>query len=214
MHDAAALAARARRLTPPSRRGRRLPALWLVTDPVRLPDPVAPAARLPRGAGVLARGATAAVRAGLATLARRRGLALLVAGDGRAALAARAGLHLPDRRGTVGVLPFLLARRAGAPGTALTIAAHGGAASAARARRLRPDFAFLSPLFATRSHLGAPALGPLRWLLAARRLRLPAVALGGVAVATVARVPGRAAGIAAIDGLAPLAVAPPPHCLR
>ena len=195
------LAARARRLAPPMRRGRRLPALWLVSDLVRLPDPLAAAARLPRGAGVLARDLAAPVLLRLAALARRRGLVLLVAGDGRAALAARSGLHLPDRRRTRNVLPFLLARRAGAPRAVLTIAAHGGATSAARARRLRPDLAFLSPIFATRRHPGAAALGPLRWLAAARRLPVPAAALGGVAPGTAGRVPRRAAGIAAIDGL-------------
>lgn len=211
MDDPAVMVARARRLV---RRRRRLPALWLVSDPLRLPDPLPAAARLPRGAGVLARGANPLLRARLATLARRRGLALLVAADGRAALAAHAGLHLPDRRPAIGLLPFLLARRAGAPGAMLTMAAHGGAASAARARRLRPDAAFLSPLFATRSHPGAPALGPLRWLAAARRLGVPAVALGGIAAATVARVPRLAAGFAAIDSLAPQAVSLPPQCLR
>ena len=195
------LAAWARRLAPPMRRGRRLPALWLVSDLVRLPDPLAAAARLPRGAGVLARDLAAPVLLRLAALARRRGLVLLVAGDGRAALAARSGLHLPDRRRTRNVLPFLLARRAGAPRAVLTVAAHGGATSAARARRLRPDLAFLSPIFATRSHPGAAALGPLRWLAAARRLPVPAAALGGVAPGTAGRVPRRAAGIAAIDGL-------------
>lgn len=201
MAEAARLAARARRLAPPRRRGRCLPALWLVSDPVRLPDPLAAAARLPRGAGVLARGAAPAVLARLAALARRRGLAVLVAGDGRAALSVKAGLHLPDRRPARGLLPFLLARRSGAPGAVLTVAAHGGAAAVARGRRLRPDLAFLSPIFPTRSHPGAPALGPLRWLAAARRLRVPAAALGGVAAATAGRVPLRAAGLAAIDGL-------------
>ncbi|MEO3471121.1 thiamine phosphate synthase [Roseomonas sp. CAU 1739] len=201
---------RARRL----RRAGRHPVLWLVTDPVRLPDPLAAAAALARGSGVLARGLAPPMRARLAALARRRGLVLLVGADGRDALAARAGLHLPDRRAANGVLPFLLARRAGAPGAMLTIAAHHGAASAARARRLRPDLAFLSPLFATRSHPGAPALGPLRWLAAARGLGVPAIALGGVAAGTAGQVPRRAAGLAAIDGLAPQAVAPPPQCLR
>jgi thiamine-phosphate pyrophosphorylase len=214
MDDAASLALRARRLRPALRHGRRLPVLWLVTDPVRLPDPQAATARLPRGAGVLARGAAPPLLDRLAAMALRRGLALLVAGDGRAALAVRAGLHLPDRRPTMGLLPFLRARRAGAPGALLTIAAHGGAGAAARARRLRPDLVFLSPIFATRSHPGAVALGPLRWLAAARRLGRPAAALGGVAARTASRVPRRAAGLAAIDGLAPQAVAPPPQCLR
>ena len=215
------LAARARRLAPPTRRGRRLPSLWLVTDAVRLPDPLAAAARLPRGAGVLARDLAPAVLARLAALARRRALVLLVAGDGRAALAVKAGLHLPDRRPARGVLPFLLARRAGVPGAVLALAAHAGARPAARGRRLRPDLAFLSPIFPTRSHPGAPALGPLRWQSVARRLGVPAAALGGVAAATAGRVPRRAAGLAAIDGLAegrraplPQPVAPSPQCLR
>lgn len=188
--------------------------LWLVSDPVRLPDPCPAAADLPRGAGVLARGLARPVLARLARLARRRGLVVVVAGDGRAALAARAGLHLPDRRPSRGLLPFLRARRSGAPGTVLTLAAHGDGRAAARGRRLRPDLIFLSPVFATRSHPGAVALGPLRWAAAARRLGMPAAALGGVSAATVARIPRRAAGLAAIDGLASQAVAHPPHCLR
>ncbi len=199
MGDAAVLAARAGRLARGSRRG--LPSLWLVTDRLRLPDPLAAAARLPRGAGVLARDMAAGPLAKLATLARQRGLVLVVAGDGRAALAVKAGLHLPDRRPTRCLLPFLLARRAGAPAAMLAIAAHGGAASAARVRRLWPDLAFLSPLFLTRSHPGAPSLGPLRWLAAARRLGVPAVALGGITAATARRVPRQAVGLAAIDGL-------------
>lgn len=212
--QAAALRAAARRLRPPCRRGRRLPALWLFSDPVRLPDPRAAAAALPRGAGVVARGAAPGVLAGLAALARRRGLVLLVAAEGRAAIAARAGLHLPERRAARGLLPFLSARRAGAPWAVLSLAAHGGAAGAARARRLRPDLVFLSPLFPTASHPGAPVLGPLGWLAAARRLAVPAVALGGIGAATARRVPRRAAGLAAIGGLAPQPVAPSPQCLR
>lgn len=204
-----------RRCRPPRRHGKPLPALWLFSDPVRLPDPRATAARLPRGAGVVARGALPGVLAGLAVVCRRRGLCLLVAGAGRAALAARAGLHLPDRRGATGLLPFLAARRNGAPGAVLTLAAHGGARGAARARRLRPDLLFLSPLFPTASHPGAPALGPLRWMAAARALRpVRAAALGGVAAGTARRIPPGAAGIAAIGGLLPMPVAAPPHCLR
>lgn len=212
--DAAALGAAARRLRPPCRRGRRLPALWLFSDPVRLPDPRLAAAALPRGAGVVARGVAPGVLAALAAEARARGLVLLVAAEGRGAIAARAGLHLPDRRAARGLLPFLAARRAGAPWAVLSLAAHGGAAGAARARRLRPDVVFLSPLFPTRSHPGAAALGPLRWLAAARRLRAPAAALGGVAAGTARRVPRRAAGLAAIGGLAQQAVALSPQCLR
>jgi thiamine-phosphate pyrophosphorylase len=190
-----------RRLKPPMARGRRLPRIWLLSDPLRLPDPRAAAARLPRGQGVLARGAKRGVLRGLARLARARGLVLLVGGDGRAALRAQAGLHLPDRARARGLLPFLLARRAGAPWALLSLAVHGRAALA-RARRLRPDLGFVSPAFPTESHPGAPALGPLRWAGLAALLPAPAVALGGVAPGTAGRLPVRvAAGLAAIGAL-------------
>ncbi len=193
-----------------------MPALWLVSDPVRLPDPLPAAARLPgRGApgtrpghpaaGVLARGLDPPVLARLARLARRRGLVLLVAGDGRAALRLRAGLHLPERRASTGLLPFLRARRGApaAPWARLSLAAHGGAAGAARARRLGADLAFLSPAFPTASHPGQAALGPLRWAALARGLPGGrAAALGGVGPRTAWRLPrARLAGLAAIDAL-------------
>ncbi len=175
--------------------------MWLLSDPVRLPDPRAAAARLPRGQGVLARGAKRGVLRGLARLARSRGLVLLVGGDGRAALRAHAGLHLPDRARARGLLPFLLARRAGAPWALLSVAVHGRAALA-RARRLRPDLGFVSPAFPTESHPGAPALGPLRWAALASRLAVPAVALGGIGRHTAGRLAhARVAGLAAIGAL-------------
>lgn len=195
------LEAWSRRLKP--RRGRAgfLPRLWLVSDPARLPDPLAAAALLPRGAGVLARGAAPGVLAGLARLCRARGLVLVVGGDGRAALAHRAGLHLPDRAAARGVLPFLLARRAGARGGApwalLTAAVHGRA-GVARARRLGVEAGFVSPAFPTASHPGAPALGALRWARLASTLGRPAVALGGLDGARAGRLGRRPAGLAAI----------------
>jgi thiamine-phosphate pyrophosphorylase len=195
------LAAAARRLRGPS----SAPRLFLLSDPVRLPDPSDAARRLPPGAAVVARGTSPAVLAGLAVLARRRRLVLLVAGDGRAALRRRAGLHVPDRRETPGLLPFLLRRRAG-PGRGaplLTAAAHGRR-GVARARRLGADAVVLSPVFPTASHPGAAALGPLRWAALARcaggRPPLPAVALGGLRAGNARRLPAWAAGLAAIGG--------------
>lgn len=168
---------------------------------MRLPDPRAAMQRLPRGAGVVLRGLAPGLLKPVARLARRRGLKLLVAGDGRAALALRAGLHLPDRRESGALLPFLRARRA-APGYfILSMAAHGGQRGAARAARLRVDCLFLSPLFPTASHPGAPALGALRWMGLAQRLAAPCIALGGITPARLGAVPRRAAGVAAIGGL-------------
>jgi thiamine-phosphate pyrophosphorylase len=199
----------------PARPGNaRAPRPWLFSDPVRLPDPRAAAACLPRGAGVVARGLAPAVLAGLARLARRRGLLLVVSQQGRAALALGAGLHLPDRAASRHLLPVLLARRAGAPGALLTLASHGGARAAARARRLRPDLVFLSPAFPTASHPGLRALGPHRWARAARRLPGPVAALGGAGPRSLRRLPRGVAGFGAIGGLLPQPVARPPQCLR
>jgi thiamine-phosphate pyrophosphorylase len=189
----AGLAAAARRL----RGAAGVPRLLLVSDPGRLPDPRGLAARLPRGAAVLARGVAPGVLAGLARLCRARGLHLLVSGEGRAALAVGAGLHVPDRAPARGLWPVLLRRRS-RRGVALSCAAHGRA-GVAKARRLGADWLLLSPAFPTESHPGAPALGPLRWAALARAAGRPCVALGGVSGATARRLPARrAAGLAAI----------------
>ena len=111
-------------------------------------------ARLPRGAAVLLRDLPDAAARRAARAARRRGLVPVVAGDGRLALALGAGLHLPDRRATRHLLPFLLNRR----GRLLSLAVHGRA-GVARVRRLRAGAALVSPAFATASHPGAPGLG-------------------------------------------------------
>ena len=175
------------------------PRLVLVSDPVRLPDPRALAARLPPGAAVLARRLAPGVLQGLAIMLRRRRLRLLVGGDGRLALRLGAGLHLPDRERVAGVLPFLLARRSRGCGLLLTAAVHGRR-GLARARRLRVDAVVVSPVFPTGGHAGARGLGPLRWAGLARRAGRPAIALGGVGPGNARRLPRWAAGLAAIDG--------------
>ncbi len=152
---------------------------------------------------MLARGAAPGVLAGLAALCRRRGLTLLVGGAPRAALRHRAWLHLPDRAPPAGLGAFLRARRGGARWAVVSAAVHGRA-GLARARRLRADFAFVSPAFATASHPGAPGLGPHRWARLAADIPCPAVALGGVTAANAARLPRhRLAALAAIGALAP-----------
>lgn len=65
--------------------------------------------------------------------------------------------------------------------------------------RAGADAILLSPVFATRSHPGAPVLGAVRFLLLARRSPLPVIALGGMTAARAARLPVH--GWAAIDGL-------------
>lgn len=51
---------------------------------------------------------------------------------------------------------------------------------ARRARHGRAALAFVSPVFATRTHPGAKPLGPVRAALLLRASRLPGIALGGM----------------------------------
>ena len=180
---------------------RRLPALVLMTDLARLPDPVAAAWQLPRGAAVILRDAGHPAQAdlgkALAQVARRRGLILLVSSD--AELAARLhaeGLHLPEAE--VHRAPGLRRRH---PRWLITGAAHSRAALN-KAGRLGLDAVLLSPVFATASHPGGDFLGPLRFHALAQGQHLPVLALGGVDAASVRRLPKGTAGCAAIGALA------------
>jgi thiamine-phosphate pyrophosphorylase len=175
----------------------RIPALWLFTDSRRLPDPRPAVARLPRGlAGVVFRHDDDPDRADLgrdiARICRARRLVLVVAGDVRLAAALRAGVHL---RG---------GRWPGLPKTNgfVTSSAHG-AEDLRRASRAGAHLAFLSPVFATASHPGAPSLGPARWSRLARGAPVAVAALGGIDGTSVRRLPrGRCRAIGAIGALA------------
>ncbi len=167
-----------------------LPRRWLVTDERRLSDPLSAIHRLQPGDGVLFRhyGLPRARRLALArqvaALCRQHGVWFLVGGDIQLARAVGAdGLHLPQG---------LIACAAGARRTGLTLvtAAAHDAGAVARAARAGVDAVLLSPVFATASHPGAAALGPLRFaaLATAARLRgMQVYAMGGIGPATLGR---------------------------
>jgi len=189
------LAREARRLNRDAGAG-SLPFLLAFTDPVRTPDPLALAARLPRGAGLVYRHFGAADRfeaaANLARLCRARGLKLLIGGDPELARAVKAdGVHWPEARLPAYRLGFALE----------TAAAHGPRALR-RARAVGMDAAVLSPVFASASPSAGAALGARRAGLWARQAGLPVYALGGVHARTAAALRGRGfAGAAAIEAL-------------
>jgi thiamine-phosphate pyrophosphorylase len=142
-----------------------LPTIWLMTDE-RLGEALWPAIKaLPRGAGIVFRhhatdpGRRQALFGRIRTLARRRGLVLIRAGT--TPMCGEQGTH-------------------NGPGRGLRSAAVHSVAEALAARRRGADVIFVSPLFATRSHPGAPALGALRAATIARVAGLPAIALGGM----------------------------------
>lgn len=108
------------------------------------------------------------------------------------------GARVPPGWGLDGVYgePAEVAGRAG-----LKLATAHSLAGIGAAKRAGADAVLLSPVFATRSHPGAKVLGPVRFLLLARRCPLPVIALGGMTPHRAARMPVH--GWAAIDGMVP-----------
>jgi thiamine-phosphate pyrophosphorylase len=145
------------------RRRHPVPRLWLMTDE-RMGDSLWEALeRLPRGSGVVFRHYATPDRrtlfARVEAVARQRRLILIRAGE--TPMRHEAGAH---------------AQRS--PGLR-TAPAHSRRQAIAAIRQ-GADTLFLSPIFATRSHPGAPALGRVRLGLMIRGLRVPIIALGGM----------------------------------
>jgi thiamine-phosphate pyrophosphorylase len=119
------------------------------------------------GAGVIVRHhhSSAAVRRALALEVARHGALLGISRDHRLAMELGAALvHNPE--GDTQGLPF-------------SLSVHDEEQAREAARR-RPALVFVSPLFATRSHLDAPVLGAGPAGRLARLAGCPAYALGGV----------------------------------
>ncbi len=184
----------------PARAG-RWPPLILVTDPARMPDPVACARRLARGSAIIYRafGAADAVDVGrkLRAVARNRGLVLLVGADPGLARAIGAdGVHLPER-----LAHHARRIRMANPAWLITAAAHSRAALR-RVAGAGAQAVLVSPVFASASPSAGQALGPLRFAALVRTSRVPVYALGGVSGRTAARLMSSGAvGVAAVDGL-------------
>ena len=140
-----------------------IPRLWLMTDE-RQDDLLEAARRLPRGAGIvfrhysLARSERRALYEQVRQLAARRRLVLIVAGEDRLP---GDGTH--NRRGQ-----------------GLRTASAHNLRELKSAQRAGAHLVFVSPVFPTRSHPGARALGPLGFGAIARKARIPVIALGGM----------------------------------
>lgn len=142
----------------PKRHTRPLPRLWLMTDE-RMGDALLAAIwRLPRGTGVVFRhysldvGERAGLYCKIRRIARARRLTLLSGG--------RRGEHGRHWGATTAPVHSIRERVAAERGGARLI--------------------FVSPVFATASHLGARPLGRVRFGLLIRTSRVPIIALGGM----------------------------------
>lgn len=146
-----------------------LPRLWMMTDERQGEGLFAAIARLPRGAGIVFRHHSLPAQARHALFAQ-----VQAAGRARQALILLAG-------------PSEQAREWGAEGShgrgpadGLRSAPVHDLAEIRAAEREGAAFLFLSPVYSTASHPGAPPLGPARFGLLARHTRLPVIALGGM----------------------------------
>ena len=175
--------------------GSRLPALILMTDDARLPDPRAAALALPNGGMVIVRAGDARRRAELALLLKRIGTPFLIADDPWLAASVGAdGIHLPEAKAKDAA--HWRARR---PGWIITVAAHSLSACAQAGH---VDAVLLAPVFPTQSHPSGECLGIVRARLIALASPVPVYALGGIDAVNIARLDDSAfVGIAAISAL-------------
>lgn len=190
-----------------ARKGNKnLPALLFLTDPDRIPDPIAALRRLPRRAnGTLAvvyrhfaHPDRLEIARKLKSLCVKRGWPLLIGADPALAVRVRAdGVHLPQRLARS--VQVLKRRR---PDWIVTAAAHGP-----KAARLAPsaDALLLSPVFPT---VSASAKGKKIWRRrglsrVAARSKSPIYALGGINSNTINYIENieNVSGAALIGGL-------------
>jgi thiamine-phosphate pyrophosphorylase len=169
-----------------------LPAIWLVSDARNDASLEVALAKLPRGSGLVYRhyhlDPTQRRRRfrRLARVARRYGHLVILSGTPREARRWQAdgSYGAPAKAGAI-----------------LRLVTAHSLAEIGAARRACADAVVLSPVFATRSHPGAPMLGALRFRILTARAGLPVIALGGMTAARARQV--GAVRWAAIDGLIP-----------
>ncbi|WP_417459382.1 thiamine phosphate synthase [Kordiimonas sp.] len=172
--------------------------LIFITDAARVPDMLKIVRALPAGSIVICRDYEHKDRAGLATslrqLTREGRQLLLVAGDVRLARTVGAdGVHLPQHQ---------LYTRPNLSGFSFVTAACHDRKAMVQAARLGVDLGLVSPVFETRSHEGAGALGIHRFARLISHAPLAVAALGGVNSVSAKKLrPLDLAALAAIDGL-------------
>jgi thiamine-phosphate pyrophosphorylase len=170
-----------------------LPDLWLLSDARNDAALESALRRLPRGSGFIYRHYHLPPEE---RIARWRALLRIARARGHLAILADSTLTAREwgADGIYGAPRALYPTR-----RLVTLATAHSLRELAEANRARADAVLLSPAFATRSHPGAKALGPLRFRLLARHAVMPVIALGGMTSSAARRL--RWPRWAAIDGL-------------
>ena len=180
-----------------ARQTRDIPRLWLLSDARN--DSVLEQAlrRLPRGSGFIYRHYHLPPEQ---RIARWFGLRRIARACGHLAILADSALTAREwgADGIYGAPRALYPARHSHTGS-LRLATVHSLAELAQASHARADAVLLSPVFATRSHPRAAAIGPVRFRLLAAHATMPVIALGGMTPATARRIQWPL--WAAIDGL-------------
>jgi thiamine-phosphate pyrophosphorylase len=186
-----------------------LPDFFLLSDDVRLADPVQTINRMPRNSAIILRHRDDAERQRLAYIlrpvCRRRYVLLFIANDIDLAIRCKAdGIHCSEayiwRNNTH------LRSVAGQPARRWLISAAAHSLnSALRAQRTGVDMILISPVFPTASHPDARTLGTLQLTSITRRIVPPVYGLGGITGLRLKRLKNTGlAGLAGIEYFAKL----------
>jgi len=172
--------------------------LIAMTDEDRGGDPIELVQQLPKNSILIFRHYTDPAREQLAhqivRACRGAGVYCLIAGDIALARKCKSdGVHFPEYQlGRLAVRRFM-------PTQWITTGAAHNHKSARRIEALGLDAALLSPVFASKSHPGAVALGIWQFATISRYVSIPVIALGGVSPDRLRRL--RLAGAHGIAGI-------------
>ncbi|MHA7901397.1 MAG: thiamine phosphate synthase [Henriciella sp.] len=172
-----------------------LPPLLFLTDSDRTPDPLAIAATLPAGSGIIYRHFGAADRTemahALAGLAEQRHLTLLIAADPDLAKRVGAdGVHWPEAR--------LVQARAWRDQFAVQTASAHSRRAIWRAQQYGIDAVLVSSVYPSKSKSAGTPLGTARFRALVNGNTLPIYALGGVTATNAGQI-ADCAGLSAVS---------------
>ncbi len=176
-----------------------MPPLIVLTDPKRLPDPIALASHLPAPCALIYRhfGDPNARRISTkaSAIARDRGLTFLVSCDSGVPPGPDTGVHFPQT-----MHGAIADWRAAMPGRIFTAAAHSKA-SVHTAFAAGVDAVLLSPVFDTKCKGANAALGLNAFARIAKTAPGPVYALGGIHGDNAHGLSGHAAGLAVVSAV-------------
>ena len=177
----------------------RLGPLIVLTDPIRLPDPIALATHLPMGCALIYRhfGDPNARRISpkASIICQSRGLTFLTSCDDKVHPGPHGGVHFPQAMHS-----RIAEWRTIMPNNIFTASAHSKDAAHA-ALKAGANAVLLSPVFNTQCDGANTALGPEGFARIAKTVPGPVFALGGITAENADLLQGHAAGLAVVSGV-------------